>query len=49
MEFLQFYCCMDLIAATRAEGGLVLNLGQPYFLCLAYLTLISLNPPNWKS
>ena len=23
MEFLQFYCCMDLIAATRAEGGLV--------------------------
>ena len=23
MEFTQFYCCMDLIAATRAEGGLV--------------------------
>ena len=23
MEFLQFYCCMNLIAATRAEGGLV--------------------------
>ena len=24
MEFLQFYCCMDIIAGTRAEGGLVL-------------------------
>ena len=22
---LKFCCCMDLIAATRAEGGLVLN------------------------
>ena len=33
IKFLRFFCCMDLIAATRAEGGLVLlNL-----VCLNYI------------
>ena len=26
-------CCMDLIAATRAEGGLVLPLNKPDVIC----------------
>ena len=53
MAFLQLYCCMDLTAATRAEGGLVLTPAEehlddtplylPYFRRLSF-TILSIHP-----
>ena len=55
MEFFQFYRCMDLIAATLAEGGLVLKtfettLKLPYTsLHIVVISLKHLSRNDFKS
>ena len=42
--FLQFCCCMDLIAATRAEGGLVFQkLANQFFFRFVFFLKTSID------